>query len=360
MRHVCSQLTSVKRILITGAAGAAGVNFIRSLRSAPEQLFLVGTDANPYHLVWIQDNAHPEHRVDEARCIPKCNDPSYLSHLNALIRETDTQCVYAQTDAEVRFFSEHRSELAARTLLPKHETILTCQDKFLSAHAWHRAGLPVSKTLYVTSKREDLLLAEGQLGYPYWIRASRGASSRGSSLVERMETAEAWLRYWESRNVDWKFIAQEYLPGEVIAFQSLWNKGKIVTSQARERIEYLYPDLAPSGVTNTPVVARTIHRSDVNEMATQAVLSIDPDATGVFCVDLRENAQGVPTPTEINTGRFFTTSYFFTAGGVNMPYLYIKLAFNEPLPALPPYDAVPADWYWCRHIDCPGVLVKNL
>jgi len=32
----------MKRILITGSGGPAGVNFINSLREAPEKMFLVG------------------------------------------------------------------------------------------------------------------------------------------------------------------------------------------------------------------------------------------------------------------------------------------------------------------------------
>lgn len=86
---------------------------------------------------------------------------------------------------------------------------------------------------------------------------------------------------------------------------------------ARERIEYIYPYLAPSGITNTPVIAVTIHREDVNRIATECIKAIDQNATGIFCVDLKENKDGVPCPTEINAERFFTTSYFFTKAGIN-------------------------------------------
>ena len=87
--------------------------------------------------------------------------------------------------------------------------------------------------------------------------------------------------------------------------------------------------------------------------------SIDKHATGIFCVDLKENKDGVPYPTEINTGRFFTTSFFFTSAGVNMPYYYIKLAFDEEIPRMPKYNSVERDMVWCRHIDCPAVLKKE-
>lgn len=349
----------MKRILIAGAAGPAGVNFIRSLRSAPEQMYLVGTDANRHHLSWIRDEAHPENRVNQAYLVPRYDDPAYLDQLNDIANKENVDLIYPQTDPEVRFHSEHRNELAAPVCLPAKRTVVVCQDKYLSAEAWKAAGIPIQETLLISSDPAELLRAEKQFSYPYWIRASQGASGKGSCLVENRQTAEHWLRYWEAKKVDWQFIAQQFLPGSIIAFQSVWKNGEVVCSQARERVEYIYPYLSPSGITGTPVIARTIHRNDVNEMATRAVLAIDPDATGVFCVDLRDNTQGTPIPTEINAGRFFTTSYFFTAAGVNMPYYYIKIAFNEETPPCPAYNPIPPDWYWCRHIDCPGVLIKE-
>ena len=97
----------------------------------------------------------------------------------------------------------------------------------------------------------------------------------------------------------------------------------------------------------------------MNEIATQAIKSVDDEATGIFCVDLREDKDGKPRPSEINAGRFFTTSYFFTKAGVNMPYFYVKLAFEEEIPDLPRYNAIPKGLYWIRHIDAPAVLVKD-
>jgi carbamoyl-phosphate synthase large subunit len=308
----------------------------------------------------VQDGKNPENMVDEAYVVPRTDSPEYIPKLNELIDRTGAELMHPQPDGDVKLFSDNRERLACPVFLPRKTTVDICQDKYLSGKAWQAAGLPLIETLYVTSATSDLERAAGVFGYPYWVRASQGASSRGSTPVHNLETAQSWISYWEARNVGWKFIAQAYLPGAVIAFQSLWRNGELITSAARERVEYLYPSLAPSGVTNTPVVAKTIHRDDVNEMAVKAVRSIDAEATGVFCVDLRENERGVPVPTEINCGRFFTTSYFFTEAGVNMPYYYVRMAFGESLPTLTPFNAIPENWYWCRHIDCPGVLVKGL
>jgi len=167
--------------------------------------------------------------------------------------------------------------------------------------------------------------------------------------------------------MNWEFIAQAQLPGRNIGFHSLWKDGELVTSMARERIEYIYPSLAPSGVTGTPAVQKTIHDETVNDIGTKAVLSIDSNFNGIACVDMKENKEGTPCVTEINAGRMFTTSFFFSYASkmlrkdyyANIPYLYVKLAFKEKIPNIPKYNILPENVYWIRHIDAPAKLVKN-
>jgi carbamoyl-phosphate synthase large subunit len=165
----------------------------------------------------------------------------------------------------------------------------------------------------------------------------------------------------------WEFVAQEYLPGRNIGFHSLWKNGELVTSMARERIEYIYPNLAPSGVTGTPAVQRTIHDDTANKVGTEAVLAIDSNFNGIACVDLKEDKAGKPCVTEINAGRMFTTSFFFSYASqlvrkdhyANIPYLYVKLAFKETIPNAPKYNALPEELYWIRHMDAPARLVRD-
>jgi carbamoyl-phosphate synthase large subunit len=337
----------VKRILVTGAGGPAAVNFIRSLRAADEQMWIVGSDVSRSHLEW------PD--VDAAYQAPSYRDDSYVDFLNDLIAHERIEFVHPQPDGEVRAISEHRDELHARVLLPAHETIQMLQDKHVSGQRWAAAGISPTPSLLV-SDRDDLERAAHILGLPFWLRATEGAGGTGSTPVEDVEVAAHWMAYWSLRGRSWSWVAQELLPGANLAFTSLWYDGELICSQARERLEYIYPYLAPSGVTGTPVDAVTCKRPDVNDVATRAVLAVDVAATGIFCVDLKEDANGMPRPTEINCGRFFTTSYFYTAAGLNLPHLYVALAFGDPLPTVPRYDALAPGQHWLRHIDCSAVL----
>lgn len=341
----------MKRIVILGSGGPAGVNFVNSLRVAPEQMYLIGTDINKYHMEW------PD--VDERYILPRFSDSHFIDSLSKLIKKTRAEMVHCQPTLGVKVLGEYRKEIGALTFLPDNRTIDICLDKFKLAEIWRKKGIHSSPSILIKTEN-DLKEAEDILGYPYWLRATTGSASRGSTPVLNFDEAVHWIGYWRSRETDWNFVAQEHLPGKNLAFQSVWKDGEVVTSQARERLEYIYPQLAPSGITNTPVVARTINRQDINQVATEAVLVVDKKATGVFCVDLKENKDGKPIPTEINAGRFFTTSFFFTKAGVNMPYIYVKLAYKEEIPdELPKYNPLPKGLYWLRHIDSPTILRRE-
>lgn len=338
----------MKKILITGAGGPAGVNFIRSLRDADEDFYLVGTDVNRFHLQW------PD--VDAAYQSPACSDPGYLGFINDLIRDECIEMIHPQPDVEVRFFSEHREQVNAKLALPDRKTIDILQDKHISGQMWEKAGISQTPSMVVEGL-DDLHQAADVLGLPFWLRASQGAGGIGSTPVEDVEAAWHWIRYWRLRGKDWQFVAAQMLPGDNLAWTSLWQDGELIASQVRERLEYIYPYLAPSGITGTPVLAVTRDRSDVDQIAQRAVLAVDDKATGIFCVDLTGDSDGIPRPTEINCGRFFTTSYFFTAAGVNIPHMYIRMAYGEKLE--PVQKGLEEGLYWVRHMDCPAVLCKE-
>lgn len=348
----------MKRILCTGAGGPAGINFVKSLSIAPETMHIVGTEASEYYLHTMP--------IEKKYLVPLAKDPNYIDRLNELIRKEKIDFLHAQPDVEVEAVSEKREKLEAPVFLPSKKAVKACQDKLESATVWKKKNVPVAKTIEI-KQEQDIDRAFEELGSPIWIRATHGAGGRGSTPANNKETAVSWIKYWKSRNVDWTFIAQEHLPGRNIAFHSLWKEGELVVSMARERVEYIYSYLAPSGIMGTPAVQRTVHDKTVNKISTEAVLAIDSNFSGIASVDLKENTKGVPCVTEINPGRMFTTSFFFSYASkmlfndfrINIPYLYTKLAFKESIPKLEKYDVLPADVYWIRHMDAPARLVKD-
>ncbi|MCJ7759974.1 hypothetical protein MUP59_02390, partial [Candidatus Bathyarchaeota archaeon] len=279
----------MRRILVTGAGGPAGINFISSLGIAPEQMFIVGTEANR-HFIHLAT-------TDKKYVVPRATEPGYISKLNEIIRKEKIEFLHAQPDIEVEVVSANREKLDVPVYLPSKKAVAACQDKLESARLWKKHGISVAEFIEIRAE-SDIDRAFEELGSPIWIRATHGAGGIGSTPASNRQTATSWINYWKSRKAGYKFIAQQHLPGRNLAFHSLWKDGELVTSMARERIEYIYPHLAPSGITGTPAVQKTVHDEAVNKTGTSAVLAIDPKFNGIACVDMKENEKGTPCVTE--------------------------------------------------------------
>jgi carbamoyl-phosphate synthase large subunit len=161
--------------------------------------------------------------------------------------------------------------------------------------------------------------------------------------------------YWgEMRGVPARsFILSEYLPGRDLGCQSLWKEGTLVLIKTYERLSYLGTGSQPSQVSSVAALAKTVFEPRVVDICKKAVRALDPRASGVFSVDLRESAGGVPCITEINAGRFSSaTNIFDLTGKYNMAATYVRLALGGPVDLRDEYD-VARDYYMLRDVDTP-------
>lgn len=344
------------KVLITGAGGSAAYNFRDALSQADRDYRFVGTDVKPYHLELID--------LEGRYLVPPVSDPGYVDAMNKVIEAESIDFVHPQPDVEVAFLAVNRDKLTAPTFLPDAEAVALCHDKMaFNAHLTTK-GVSVPKARHIASQ-DDLRSALEELleiNPRVWLRAIRGAGSRGSLPIDSYYQGDAWIDYWRSfRGLDYgDFMASEFLPGHEFAWQSLWYKGELITSQARMRIEYIFGNLTPSGQSSSPSVAKTVNRDDVNEAGVGAVRAVSAEPHGVYCVDMKENADGVPMVTEINVGRFFTTSNFFAHAGLNMPDMYLQLGLGHELDTKPAqFNPLSDDLYWVRMIDMGYKLIRE-
>jgi len=310
----------MKKIIVTGSGGATSVGFTRCLRKAPEKMYLVGTDANETYIHFSE--------TDKKFVVPRANSPNYIDVLNDIISKEDIEFVHAQPDIEVAVLSENRDKINANIFLPHDNTIKICQDKFRATKIWERKNVPVAKTLLI-SNEVDMDGAFKEIGATLWIRAIQGAGGKGSLRVNEHKHATAWIDYWNGWG---KFVASEYLPGANFGWEGVFKDGELVKSFSKQRLAY--KGGSPSGVGTTNV-AKLTKRSDICETAMNAVYAIDKNPNGVLSVDLKENEKGIPCVTEINPGRFLTSSlHFFYMINYLMPYLYVKIAYREKIPPM--------------------------
>lgn len=343
------------RILVTGAGGSAAHNFTEALRLTGAHS-VVGADAHPALLELAE--------VDARYLVPRVHEDGYLDAVNRIVERERIDVVHPQPDVEVAHLARHGDRVAARTFLPDAAVVDLCQDKLAFNTVMAEQGVPAPEARHIDSPEslERALQRLLEIQPRVWLRAIRGAGSRGSLPISNVRQGQGWIDYWRTfRGLDYgDFMASEFLPGREFAWQSLWWDGELVTAQARERIEYVFGNLTPSGQTSSPSVARTVNRDDVDEIGQASVRAASGRPHGVFCVDMKEDAGGAPKVTEINAGRFFTTSNFFAHAGLNMPAMYVELALTGSLVRRPQQlQALPDDLYWVRMIDMGHRLVEG-
>ena len=346
-----------RRVLVTGAGGVGGVNFIRALRVAGD-FFIVGLDHDEFYL------QAPD--VDVRIRSPRHDDPRFVKLVEEAARKHEVEFIHPQPEVEVEVLSKVGGSLGgAKMMLPRPEVVEVARDKWRTYLALRKRSVRAPETrLYSREAVEELLDRHGTV----WIRARKGAGGRLSLPVRSVEEAERWVGLWVLRGVarPEDFIAQEFLPGRDIAWDSLWHEGELVASYARERLRYIFPHLSPSRITGTPTVAKIIRDEEVNRVAEAAVRAVDDEPNGFYCVDLRCDKHGRPAITEVNVKAHTTLGLwgylaqeaFGLPPEYNMPHLYVLLGLGEEPERLPePYDIYP-EAVMLRHIDV-GVLVDT-
>jgi predicted ATP-grasp superfamily ATP-dependent carboligase len=351
-------------VLVTGTGGIGGVNFVRALRLAETQkdieLFLACTDHNPHYLQFPQ--------ADVRFVSPRHDDPSFVQTLLKLIRKYSTKFLHPHPSSEARVISENAilfRNAKVETYLPRPSSILP--DKLEIYKALSRRSVPVPKTMVVNSL-DDVDGAFSEIGRTLWIRAKHGAAGRLGLKVETPEQAKHWIKLnaLQNRAAISDFILQEYLPGKDLAFDSLWFRGKLVTSYARERLEYAMKHVSLSGITGTPAIARTVKDKKLNQVGVEAVKALDSEPHGFFSVDLKEDATGRSMITEVD-GKWHTTAPLwgyafakvFDKPELNIAYLYLMLGLNGRLDVdVPKFDLFPSDHYLVRQMDA-GVILES-
>ncbi len=164
-----------------------------------------------------------------------------------------------------------------------------------------------------------------------------------------------WMRFW--RRYSWSWMAQEYLPGRNYGWVGLIKDGKLVSSGAMERLQYLMSHISASGVTGNVRLARTVHEIAVNEVC-ERVCSLLGSVTGVVSIDLREDVHGEPCVTEVSP-RFAGRPWLYTCAGANFPDAVVRIVQGEEV-NLPRRNPPEAKWLAIRQVDVEPVVIREV
>ncbi len=340
-----------ERILVTSAGIGGSNNLIRSLRAGDSSLQILGCHDDRFFL--------KKSLADDKHLLPPLEVPAGARALRALVTAAKIDLVIPTTDSDVAALSRLGSTLGGRVFLPRRSVVDVCQDKYRLNTFLSSRGVPVPRTQPVRRLGDlDRAFRRVAVGSRAWCRIRGGSGSLGAIAVRSARQARDWIRYWQEMRQTraGSFIVSEYLPGRDLGCQSLWKDGTLVVVKTYERLSYLTTGSQPTETSSVAGLAKTVVDPRLVEICTVAVRALDARASGVFSIDLRENARGIPCITEINAGRFTSaTPIFDLTGKYNMAATYVRLALGTPVEIRDVYDVAP-DHYMLRDLDTPPCI----
>ncbi len=334
------------RLLFTNAGSAASNNLARTLRAGAEPVFIVGCNDDQFAL--------KRSDADRNYVIPRPDHPQWVKALRSLIDTEKLDLIIPTVDADVISLTRARKHLGKHLFLPSESVIDLCRDKYRLNALLRRNGIDAPASHPVRDLK-DIARIFQQLrgGRPLWCRARSGAGALGALPVRTPDQARSWIRYWkEMRGMAvTSFMLSEYLPGRDFGCQSVWKNGELALIKTYERLSYLGTGNQPAEVSSVAGLSKTVFEPKVVDTCVRAIRLLDAKASGVFSVDLKEDARGNPCITEVGLGRFSSaTDIFDLVGKHNMAKTFVQLARGLPVDIEDSYDAAP-DWYMLRDID---------
>ncbi len=299
-------------VLVTGIGGPTPRSIALILRKKFPDSRIIGVDANPKALGFFMDGL-----VDNYAVIPFCNANNYWETIHRIIKDEAIDLAFVQPECEVIKWGQYFKDQGCYpcpVLLPPLEYAEVLVDKGRMSQLLGDTSY-IPKTVLIDPQRPDFDEIEGQLGYPFWIRATTGSGGFGSLKVESRESLEGWLRLFTKVPI---FTASEFLPGRHLANQMMYINGRCVRNAGLECVNYVMADVAPSRVTGNTSYGRFINEQRVLAFCEEVMdflsrkLNVSPH--GVFSFDLKEDREGAPKVTEINVRHMAYTGIMANVG----------------------------------------------
>lgn len=337
------------KIVVTSAGRSAGLNFCRCLRKSDIEYEIIGLEGNKYS--YFQMEADKKYYVPEYE-----TEVEFIEFLKKVIKETNATFLYpSKSDKELLIISKYRKELNIKTFLPPHEMIEFYENKFLTYEFFKKEGLKVPYTQIINNEN-DLKKLFKKLGN-VWLRCTHGSGGKGSLPTKNYDLAKAWIEEFKGWG---HFTGAEVLTPRTATWSGLWNEGKLIVSQVRERIYWEFGYLNLSGVTGITGAQMTKKDEFIDQLAERIIKNSNNKPHGIISIDFTYDKNGIPNPTEIQASRYYTSTFFMASLGLNFPDLLIKTALGIKLPNfLTKYSPLEEGWIWIKFIDCLPKLVHK-
>ncbi len=341
-------------ILLTTAGGGNANNLVRSLKKSDLDCQIIGTNISKFEIA--------KSIADKHYLIPRFTSKEYVPAFKEIMKREDIDFCIPNHEFEIQqIVASGDPEILAKCYLPAKKTVNLCVDKSKLIKKLSEAGMNTPRSITLQSYDElDKRFDEMKISddHPVWCRLRRGSGSAGAAPLYSKEEAFFWIQYWEMhKNVSIAdFMLSEYLPGKDHHFFSLWKNGELLIGKSIQRLEYVCAKYTISGTSSSPSLCKMVNDKDVCDVCIQCVKAIDPNAQGLFGIDLKGNIDDIPYLTEINIGRFPRINYIFNFVGENIAQKYVECGLG--MDVSPSAQESPSEplYYLMRDFDTSPIL----
>jgi hypothetical protein len=348
----------MKTILITGIGGPTPRSIAKTIRKTHLDFRLIGIDANPKALGFFMPKL-----VDDYFIAPRMDHPDYWSFINNLIKSKGIDIAFVQPETEViawgNYYNKHDS-LPCPVLIPPVELSSALMDKSIMAELLKGTDF-IPRTIKITQTKPLFDEVDSEIGYPCWIRASKGSGGLGSLKLTNKANYKSWL--FINNNIK-EFTVSKYLPGRHLATQMLYYNGKYIKGASLECAEYIMASIAPSKVTGNTSFGRLLNEDRIlsfcNDCINYICSKLSIKAHGVLSFDLKENAAGNLKVTEINIRHMAYTGVMASAG-FDLIEDTITILHEQGVEKIErqPFFKFDKPYVFLRDVDTEPVLLEN-
>lgn len=302
----------MKKILITGIGGPTPRSIAKTIRENHPDFHIIGIDANPKALGFFIPNL-----VNKYYVAPKVFKPDYWPFINNLIADEKIDMAFVQPELEVIGWGNYynlNGSFPCPVLIPSVELASVLIDKAKMADVLKGTDF-IPKTIKITQAQPLFQEVKTEIGFPCWIRATKGSGGLGALKLVDLSNYKSWL--FINSNIQ-EFTISAFLPGRHLATQMLYYNGEYIKGASLESAEYIMASIAPSKVTGNTSYGRFINEDGIlafcNACVEYICKKLNTPAHGVLSFDLKEDEDASLKVTEINVRHMAYTGVMAKVG----------------------------------------------
>lgn len=321
-------------VLITACGNVFMPGICKSIKENGErEIRLVGADMNRDDTILQMCDTYYQ--------VPHADSPEYIESLLGICKKEQVDVLIPIMSTELNRLAENIEKfenIGTKLSISNPDSLKIANNKFALFDYLNKERLPCPEYMLVSCV-DDIDIALKKIGIPCVFKINEGSGSRGMRIVDpsksRYEmfihekpnsayTSVVELKNLLSENKMPPMHAMEYLPGNEYTVDMLVDNGNIKYCLCRRGLNVQSSIILDGVVESRPEITNVCC-----EIASKLKLH------GNIGFDIKERENGIPVILECNP-RATAGIAEFTASGINLLYLCIKMLLGEPLPIIEP------------------------